>query len=330
MSDFYSSDDICQSKKILVEAVDALGIDKWPKPPNRKIADKNKAKNEVNDILGVFTYVYENNLIDLLPRWVTINVENLPKASLEDGDLRCLVNKMDILNAKLDKLNAVNTNKDTSLATDYRHIDTASTSLQGKTAPRSGRTWADVASTPTISGAYGGAVGAYGGGSRDHGGGARLYREGAATTDTDGHETDSHGGAGYSKKRKLRSPTSGDRHQLRSPDIRNHPANLKPKPKTVIGSNASCSLKAARELKKNRIFAVSNCSVDTTCEILTLWLTESGIRTNNVFLAKTKFENSNAFRVNIDASDADKFTCKDLWGPHIIVRDWVFKAQRSD
>ena len=73
-----------------------------------------------------------------------------------------------------------------------------------------------------------------------------------------------------------------------------------PKPKTIIGTNAECPLKAARELKKNRIFYVSNLSKNTDSESLVKWLTDCNIKVNNIFAAKTKFTDSSAFRVNVD------------------------------
>ena len=306
VSDFYSPEDFCQSKKTLVEAVDALGPDKWPRPPNRKPSDKNRAKNEVNDILSVFTYIIENNLTDALPKWVAVNVENLPTVSLEVSDLGCL-KKMDQIDSKLEKFTATKISN-TDNSTEYRPTEgySTSTSLPGS---QTGSTWADVVHTPTLTGAYGG-------------------RAETTDVDTDVQENDTEryqlvGG----KRRKLRSPGQDLRPLLKTTTSQ-PPA--KPKPKTVIGSNAVCTLKAARELKKNRIFAVSNISTDITCDMVMQWLTESDIRVNNVFLGKSRFENTNLFRVNIDANDAEKFHSSNVWGPHIIVRDWVFKAQSKD
>ena len=31
--------------------------------------------------------------------------------------------------------------------------------------------------------------------------------------------------------------------------------------------------------------------------------------------------------VNIDANDIDKFNSDDVWAPHIVIRDWVFKPK---
>jgi len=97
----------------------------------------------------------------------------------------------------------------------------------------------------------------------------------------------------------------------------------------IIGSNAACALRAAKELRKNRIFCVSNLSTDTSIDQILKYLTDNSIKVNSVFPAKTKFANSNGFRVNIDASDVDKFTSKDLWTSYIVVREWVFKGNKT-
>jgi hypothetical protein len=97
------------------------------------------------------------------------------------------------------------------------------------------------------------------------------------------------------------------------------------KPKTVVGSSTTCSLKAAKELFKKRIFCVSNLSASTTTEEIKSYIESCNIKVFNVFVAKTKFEDSSAFRVSIDASDTEKFVANDIWASHIIIREWVFK-----
>ena len=70
----------------------------------------------------------------------------------------------------------------------------------------------------------------------------------------------------------------------------------KPKPKTVIGSNASCSLKAAKELLNKRVFCISNVSDKTTCQELQDYIESCGVKVLSIFEAKTKFKDSHSFR----------------------------------
>lgn len=106
------------------------------------------------------------------------------------------------------------------------------------------------------------------------------------------------------------------------------------KPKVVKGTNTNCTLKVARDVKdkpivKKRVFFVSNVSNDTTCEELENWVRSLNINVINVFKARSKFKDNGAFRVCIDAKDADIFTDDKSWGSGVLVRDWVFKGKGS-
>jgi hypothetical protein len=331
INDFYSSDDITRAKEIIVDSVDNLGIDKWPKPAKRK-NNENKSKTEVNDIFNVFAFVDENLLMDKLPKFVAINVDNLPSARLEEGDLRCVLNKLDLLDTKLDTFSASITPSSTSLQPDdLKSVMGKLTNIESQIVSRASeavrptfprqvsatsrqpvqagvkppvRTWAELVEPAS---------------------GYRNGERASVTTgiDTDGNDSDmgyqlvSHG------KRRRHSPTSNS--PLVNPATIANPTKSKSKPKTLIGSNSQCTIKAARELRKNKIFYVCNVAKETDSEALKNWLTSCCIKVNNVFVAKTKFEDSNAFRVNIDADHADKFIAE--CGPHLIIREWVFKAQ---
>ena len=47
---------------------------------------------------------------------------------------------------------------------------------------------------------------------------------------------------------------------------------VRPKPKTLVGTGSGCTLKAAKELKKKRIFCISNIASDTSNEMLKTWI----------------------------------------------------------
>jgi len=52
------------------------------------------------------------------------------------------------------------------------------------------------------------------------------------------------------------------------------------------------------------------------------------IKLYDVFEAKTRFRDSAAFRVSIDATDVEKFINDSMWPAHVIVREWVLKDKR--
>src|SRR5580692_3747958 len=99
--DFYSANDITAAKEILVDSVEELNIDKWPKPARRKVSE-NKTRVEVDDIIGVFTLLDESLSLDKLPSFVAVNVDNIPSNRIEEGDIRCILNKLDGMDNKLD------------------------------------------------------------------------------------------------------------------------------------------------------------------------------------------------------------------------------------
>jgi hypothetical protein len=102
------------------------------------------------------------------------------------------------------------------------------------------------------------------------------------------------------------------------------------KPKiTKGGNNQNCKIKAARELFKKKVFCISNIASDTSCVDLKEWIESFDIVVYNVFEAKTKFKNSMAFRICIREDDSAKFLETDVWAPHVIIREWVFKSMKS-
>jgi len=126
-------------------------------------------------------------------------------------------------------------------------------------------------------------------------------------------------------KRRRKDLPLDIRSSNQRPSQRAKPSRVK-----ILGKSNTCTLKAAKSLTKNRIFCVSNIAPNTTCDDLTNWIISCGIKVNNVFVAKTKFKDTIAFRINIDANDSDKFLSEDTWSSDIIIRDWVFKSNLSE
>ena len=167
LNDFYSAENITEGKEILVKAIDSLGLETWPRPRNR-IKNDNKSRIEVADLLSAYAYANENLLVNKLPKFVAGNVKNLPTTRLEEGDLRCVLNKLQELDIKMDKLE-----KSDNVISCISNIDNKIDKLSkpmGDNMPDKprisnpripgfpfgvgltpGKTWADMASaTPTI------------------------------------------------------------------------------------------------------------------------------------------------------------------------------------
>ena len=99
--DFYKPIDITVAKELLVDIVDELNVEKWQKPAKRKASD-NKTRVEVEDIISVFTFLDESLMLDKLPTFVAVNVDNIPSNRIEEGDIRCILNKLEGMDKKLD------------------------------------------------------------------------------------------------------------------------------------------------------------------------------------------------------------------------------------
>jgi len=70
-----------------VKLVDIIHPEKWARPNMRRgkasvsMATDDKTKKEIDDIIGVLTFMDENHLRDKLPRFVVENPDLLPSNS---------------------------------------------------------------------------------------------------------------------------------------------------------------------------------------------------------------------------------------------------------
>ncbi len=54
--DFYDIDKVSEAKGLLINGIEALKLDKWPRPSRRRNSD-NKSMMEVDDIFALWTFV---------------------------------------------------------------------------------------------------------------------------------------------------------------------------------------------------------------------------------------------------------------------------------
>jgi hypothetical protein len=93
LTDFYNVDQLTVSKKRLADDIERLCIDGWRRPPSR-LDGVNKVKNEVEDLLQMFTFVDEKGRMDDLPIYVCEDVDRLPTARWSDGEFKMLIEKL--------------------------------------------------------------------------------------------------------------------------------------------------------------------------------------------------------------------------------------------
>ncbi len=99
----------------------------------------------------------------------------------------------------------------------------------------------------------------------------------------------------------------------------------------VVGKANSLSekLAAAKKLKPKRVYCVGNVSTDFSGEDLKNYLADFEVEVISCFTAKTRFEGTAAFRVCIAEADRQKFLNAEIWPSDVIIRDWVFKGNKS-
>ena len=104
---YYDPAYVSASKDILVAEVEKLELTtNWPRPPRRRNSNTDvgiRAVKDIQDIMAIWDFLDSNDLIKRLPRFVAEDVDLIPTARLEDGDLRIIFNK-------LDKIEAASTN----------------------------------------------------------------------------------------------------------------------------------------------------------------------------------------------------------------------------
>jgi hypothetical protein len=289
--DFYNNNQITEAKELLVESVEKLNLDNWTKPVRRKQSD-NKSRMELDDIVGIFTYLDENLILNKLPIFVSINVDNIPSSRMEEGDLRCILSKFDKLDNKLDNLSiAVAVPRDKSLPSKGYLPSTIPQQPSTSAVPLadSSLSWAERVAGPALL--------------------PNPSSLALGASDTEGEEADMEGYSMVMSKRRrpVSSPIANTTASISKSLITKLPAIR------VIGSCASSTIKAAKELTEKRIYFVSNLDKSTSNEDLKTLIESQNIKVLNIFEAKTKFTDSKAFRVCIDASGRDSFEDGSIW-----------------
>ena len=97
ISDFYLPSVISEAKDLLVRDVEALNlVGKWPRPTRRRDSDLSaRALKDIQDITAIWSHIDSLGLFRSLPIYVVANVDAVPTARFEDGDVRAIFSKLD-------------------------------------------------------------------------------------------------------------------------------------------------------------------------------------------------------------------------------------------
>jgi len=89
-------------------------------------------------------------------------------------------------------------------------------------------------------------------------------------------------------------------------------------------------MKAAKTLKKKKVYFLGNVSTNETIDIVKDWCTDLKINVQSIFSVKTKLKESQSFRICVDAKDESKFTNIENWPCDVIVREWIHKEKKDN
>ena len=97
--DYYEPEIIFLSKDTLVYEVEKLNLSvNWPRPVKRRnsISDMSaRVTKVIQEIIAIWKFLDENNLISSLPVFVASDLSLIPTAKFEDGDIQAIFRKLD-------------------------------------------------------------------------------------------------------------------------------------------------------------------------------------------------------------------------------------------
>ena len=362
---FYLSADIKKAKEILINDIDELNLDNWPKPGRHGNSDT-RVREDVADIVRMYEYLDRNNLFDQMPTYVAKDMVNIPMMKLEDGDVRAFMCKMDkVESITLEVKNLISDWRTSSSSSDQFLLHGVNMNFESSSNnPVSGIS--DQGIQPLASSIEEGrfinriidAVR-----SRDH--------SRAGTSDEEGYDVAM---SKRSKKRKLlasqqmrRSPdvnlnsdkisfqnanstesfsvdpvladpsTPGPgsyRYRLLMPGISKQITNPRTnnqrsnRPRLFGACKDDLGIKAAGSLIKKNFFYVGNLAENIKDRDLQNFLESRNIPVLKCTSTQSKFRGS-AFHVAVASKHAAAFRDVNMWPENVVIHDWFFKNKNA-
>jgi len=102
--DFYNIDKIVEAKDQLADNMADWNLLNWSRPRRRNNSKEQpsaKIRGEIDDIISMLSYIDQNLLSPRLPLYVAADPDALPSAKLTEGDLQCLLLKLNDLTDKV-------------------------------------------------------------------------------------------------------------------------------------------------------------------------------------------------------------------------------------
>lgn len=346
VNDFYSPDDICNAKDLLIDEVEVLNIENWAKPPRRRKDSITRTQNEVDDIFSAISSLDEGLNLHKLPTFVSSDPDRMPSVKLNDGDLAALLLKLNAIETNVSEIKAA-----TCQLLAMKHLATGQAPKQGslRTRGKPGANSRDQVDAGTVSVECPLQSVSFipGPSSRPSESDGAPMQQGLTSSGDDDSTANNDFTEVSRRKRhkKSSSPNLSSSQAVASSATRKTYASLvsspaprltvsrpsvKPKPLTVIGASNSSALKASKTLAvKKAVFCVGNIDSSYTSSNVEDYISGVGVRVLSCFELKPSASqpDSKAFRVCIVAEDKAIFCHRDNWFVGVSVREWVHKPK---
>ena len=336
ITDFYDGNQVNAAKEMLFAAIESLNLSSWNKPPKRRKDSKEnpmqKIKNEVDDLLAMVVFIDENAIHGDMPIFVAADPDAIPSPKLTEGDLQCMLAKMNGLPDDISQVHDSLNKTTESMCLKLNQI-------------------LDVSSREVVCHRA-----ASGGGIRPPlppGGGVELPGCSGAESypllspmvnqqsGSDDHLPSFSEVLSKNRKRQANAMTrvaqQSDTSRSRLPSLGQAPraetgramGPTAQRQRSMIGASVSSTLKASKHLTLNKaFFRLGNIDANYECEDVVKHIQSIGVRLISCFeLPKRDFipVDNKQFRICILAVDKDSFLNPAKWSIGITIKEWVFK-----
>jgi len=103
IENFYSVQDISHARMTLLDDAISLNLERLQRMPARRAGDGRKQR-ELDDIFKILSVVDEAQSLNKLTKYVFDDPLKMPTSLLTDGDLRAVMDRMNLFEAKLEKI----------------------------------------------------------------------------------------------------------------------------------------------------------------------------------------------------------------------------------
>jgi len=103
IENFYSAQDISHARMTLLDDAISLNLEHLRRLPARRAGDARKQR-ELDDIFTILSVVDEAQALNKLAKYVSDDPLKMPTSLLTEGDLRAVMDRMNLFEAKLEKI----------------------------------------------------------------------------------------------------------------------------------------------------------------------------------------------------------------------------------